>query len=225
MPIADRRKTLALHSQRISRVLEALVLITLASKAVPFSLSSPLWYLRLCEDLVSLAPALLVAVFLLVLGRVFVDAPSDNLEAISRRAVGMARRWALVFLLVIPIQLACFTWLWFDSGQRMDIQLRSSQTQIEALRSRVQLTASEADLRQLLNQNGTGSPFPLVPGSLVAQKQQVTQAMEGDLVKLKATLNRRRNEALMAVVPAVLRVLIGAGILSACLRTIKRQLV
>jgi hypothetical protein len=66
--LLDRREVFARHSLSSALVLEALVGLALLSGAFPFALANPIWWLRLSDAAVALAPALLLAVLALHLG-------------------------------------------------------------------------------------------------------------------------------------------------------------
>ena len=57
--------TLSAHARRLAVVLEVLALLALVSGAFPLAIASPIWWLRLGEALVNLAPMVLLAVILL----------------------------------------------------------------------------------------------------------------------------------------------------------------
>jgi len=58
----DRRAAFARHSQWLALALEALVLSSLLASAVPLAPAQPVWWLRLSDVAVNLAPVLLLAV-------------------------------------------------------------------------------------------------------------------------------------------------------------------
>ena len=64
---------------------------------------------------------------------------------------------------------------------------------------------------------------PLVPGSIAQQKAQLTEALDLNRSRLKANLNRQRTSTVVNSIPGTLRVLLGATIVSAFLRTIRRH--
>ena len=68
---------------------------------LPLSSSSPIWWLRLGDSLVNLAPVLLLAVILLRFANFTLNPDAD---------------WALVFALLVPLQLISFGSLWLASG-------------------------------------------------------------------------------------------------------------
>jgi len=53
------------HTRRLAVFLEVLALLALVSRFFPLAIASPIWWLRLGDSLVNLAPVLLLAVILL----------------------------------------------------------------------------------------------------------------------------------------------------------------
>jgi hypothetical protein len=92
------------HARRLAVVLEVLALLALVSGFFPLALSSPIWWLRLGDSLVNLAPVLLLAVILLRFASFTLnpDADEDRLT-LTRQTVQLASRWALVFALLVPL--------------------------------------------------------------------------------------------------------------------------
>ena len=64
----DSRAAFARHTQLLALALEALVLLSLLAGALPLNLAQPVWWLRLFDAAMNLAPVLLLAVILLALG-------------------------------------------------------------------------------------------------------------------------------------------------------------
>ena len=79
------------HARRLAVVLEVLALLALVSGFFPLALSSPIWWLRLGDSLVNLAPVLLLAVILLRFASFTLkpDADEDR-RALSRQTVQLA---------------------------------------------------------------------------------------------------------------------------------------
>ena len=138
------------HARRLAVVLEILALLALFSGAFPLAVSSPIWWLRLGDSLVSLAPVLLLAVILLRFASFTLnpDANEDRLS-LTRQTVQLASRWALVFALLVPLQLISFGWLWFESGNQLSEELSKNSTALTALRNRLNAASSEAELQRL----------------------------------------------------------------------------
>lgn len=72
MNLTESRALFVRHSRWLARVLEALVVLTLLSVAVPFALGQPTWHLWLSEAAMNLAPVLLLAVILRLLSGVLI---------------------------------------------------------------------------------------------------------------------------------------------------------
>jgi hypothetical protein len=227
--LLDRREVFARHSLSSALVLEALVGLALLSGAFPFALANPIWWLRLSDAAVALAPALLLAVLALHLGAVLLERDADLGLVCGRRRFQLARRWAVLFALLVPLQLLGVGWLWIDSQRQLDARVSQVESERASLLSPLLASRSEAELGQRLTQIPPGG-FPAPPASLLSagasltiQKQGLSDATEGALATIKRNLRKERNTLLRNSLPGSLRVLIGAAILSAFLYTITRQ--
>jgi hypothetical protein len=212
------------HARRLAVVLELLALLALVSGFFPLAVASPIWWLRLGDSLVNLAPVLLLAVILLRFANFTLnpDADEDRLS-LTRQTVQLASRWALVFALLVPLQLISFGWLWFDSADKLSAQLNQATTELAGLRNRLNAAGSEAELLRLQASTIPGLLPPLVPGSIAQQKAQLTEALDLSRSRLEANLNRQRTGTLANSIPGILRVLLGAAIVAAFLFTIRRH--
>lgn len=215
---------LSAHARRLAVVLEVLALLALVSGAFPLAVSSPIWWLRLGEALVNLAPVLLLAVILLRFAN-FTLNPDDDEDRLSltHQTVQLASRWALVFALLVPLQLISFGSLWIESGNQLSQELSKNSTALTALRNRVNAASSEAELQQIQSSTIPGLLPPLMPGSIPQQKAQLTEALDLSRSRLQANLSRQRTAAVVNSIPRTLSVLLGATIVSAFLRTIRRH--
>ena len=215
---------LSAHARRLAVVLEMLALLSLVSGAFPLAFSSPIWWLRLGEALVNLAPVLLLAVILLRFAN-FTLNPDDDEDRLSltRQTVQLASRWALVFALLVPLQLISFGSLWIESGNQLSQELSKNSTALTALRNRVNAASSEVELQQIQSSTIPGLLPPLMPGSIPQQKAQLTEALDLSRSRLQANLSRQRTSAVVNSIPRTLSVLLGATIVSAFLRTIRRH--
>jgi len=212
------------HTRRLAVVLELLALLALVSGFFPLALSSPIWWLRLGEALVNLAPVLLLAVILLRFASLYLkpDADEDRLT-LTHQTVQLASRWALVFALLVPLQLISFGSLWIESGNQLSQELSKNSTALTALRNRLNAASSEAELQQIQSSTIPGLLPPLMPGSIPQQKAQLTEALDLSRSRLQANLSRQRTSAVVNSIPRTLSVLLGATIVSAFLRTIRRH--
>ena len=215
---------LSAHARRLAVVLEMLALLALVSGAFPLAFSSPIWWLRLGEALVNLAPVLLLAVILLRFAN-FTLNPDDDEDRLSltRQTVQLASRWALVFALLVPLQLISFGSLWIESGNQLSQELSKNSTALTALRNRVNAASSEVELQQIQSSTIPGLLPPLMPGSIPQQKAQLTEALDLSRTRLQVNLSRQRTSAVVNSIPRTLSVLLGATIVSAFLRTIRRH--
>jgi hypothetical protein len=215
---------LSAHARRLVVVLEVLALLALVSGFFPLALSSPIWWLRLGDSLVNLAPLLLLAVILLRFASLSLDPDDDDgWFNLTRQTVQFASRWALVFALLVPLQLISFGSLWIESGNQLSVELSKNSTALTALRNRLNAASSEAELQRLRATTIPGLLPPLVPGTIAQQKAQLTEALDLSRSRLKANLSRQRTFAVVNSIPGTLRVLLGASIVAAFLRTIKRH--
>jgi hypothetical protein len=212
------------HARRLAVVLELLALLALVSGFFPLAVASPIWWLRLGDSLVNLAPVLLLAVILLRFASLYLN-PDDDDDwlALGRQTVQLASRWGLVFALLVPLQLISFGWLWFDSADKLSAQLNQATTELSGLRNRVNAVGSEAELQRLQASTIPGLLPPLVPGSIAQQKTQLTEALDLSRSRLEANLSRQRTSTVVNSLPGTLRVLLGATIVAAFLFTIRRQ--
>ena len=215
---------LSAHARRLAVVLEMLALLALVSGAFPLAFSSPIWWLRLGEALVNLAPVLLLAVILLRFAN-FTLNPDDDEDRLSltRQTVQLASRWALVFALLVPLQLISFGSLWIESGNQLSQELSKNSTALTALRNRVNAASSEVELQQIQSSTIPGLLPPLMPGSIPQQKAQLTEALDLSRTRLQVNLSRQRTSAVVNSIPRTLSVIMGATIVSAFLRTIRRH--
>jgi hypothetical protein len=229
MAIPDRRQRFVRHCRWLALLLEILVVLALLSGAFPLSLTNPVWHLRLADAAVGLAPVLLMAVILLHLGSVLVAPDSELGLGSGLRSVQLANRWALVFAVLVPLQLLGFAWLWMDSHRQLEVRINRLDGQRAALLSPLLASGSGAELRQRLAEapaNGfPPPPVSLLPASepLATQKQRLNQATLGAFTQLKANLRSERQTMLRNSLPGALRGLIGATLISVFLVTITRR--
>lgn len=218
--------------RRLAVVLELLALLALVSGAFPLAVAGPVWWLRLGDSLVNLAPLLLLAVILLRFASLSISRfaslsisadDDDDRLALGRQTVQLASRWGLVFALLVPLQLISFGWLWFDSGVKLSDQFNQATTELAGLRNRLNSAGSEAELQRIQASTIPGLLPPLVPGSIAQQKAQLTEALDLRRSGLQTKLNRQRTDTLVNSLPGTLRVLLGATIVAAFLFTIRRH--
>ncbi|MFM7169577.1 MAG: hypothetical protein ACKOYH_01815 [Cyanobium sp.] len=219
----DRRTAVPAHVRRLAVVLEVLALLALLSGAFPLAFSSPIWWLRLADSLVNLAPVLLLAVILLRIASLYLSPNDDAGITLIPRTVQLASRWGLVFALLVPLQLICFGWLWVDSGNQLNGQLSQATSKFSALSARLNAAGSDAELQRLLATTTPGLLPPLPPGSLAQQKTQLTAALDLSRSRLQTNLSRQRTSTLVNSIPGTLRVVLGAAIVSAFMLTIRRH--
>lgn len=228
MTPTDRHIAVASHAQRLATVLQALALLGLVSGAFPLALTSPVWALRLGDGVVGIAPLVLLAVILrftsLQLNPDTTAAYSSQRRTPQRRTAELARRWAILYGLVVPLQLLCFVWLWIDSQDQINAQLTRASSQLADLSARINATGSRPELQRLLASTTPGLLPPLPQGSLPQQKTQLVKALDLSRSRLQANISSQRTSVLVNAIPGTLRVIIGAAIVCAFLLTIHRQL-
>ncbi len=183
----------------------------------------PVWWLRLSDAAVNLAPILLLAVILLRLSYVLLDSDSDDALISGRRSHQLASRWAFVFALLVPLKLIGYAWLWADSDSQLNRQIRQGESGVAVLRSRIQASSSEAELGSLLTAANPGPLPPLQGSSLAERKQQLSEAIAINTSRSSSRLRDQRTETLSTSLPGSLRVLVGAAIVSAFLLMITRR--
>ena len=219
----DRRTAFARHTQWLALALEALVLLSLLAGALPLAPAQPVWWLRLSDAAVNIAPILLLAVILLRLGSALLDNDSKDTKLSGKRSQQLARRWAFVFALLVPLQLIGYAWLWADSDSQLNRQINQGESGVAALRSRIMASSSEAELDSLLTAANPGPLPPLKAGSLAERKQQLSEAIAINTSRISSSLRDQRSETLRKTLPGTLRVLFGAAIVSAFLLMITRR--
>ena len=220
----DRRTAFARHAQWLALVLEAQVLISLLASAVPLAPAQPVWWLRISDAAVNLAPILLLAVILLRLGSALLDNDADEALISGRRRHQLASRWAFVFALLVPLQLIGYAWLWADSDSQLNRQINQGESGVAALLSRIMASSSEAELGSLLTAANPGPLPPLKAGSLAERKEQLSEAIAINTSRISSSLRDQRAETLRTSLPGTLRVLVGAAIVSAFLFMLRRRI-
>ena len=220
----DRRTAFARHTQWLALALEALVLSSLLASAVPLAPAQPVWWLRISDAAVNLAPILLLAVIVLRLGAVLLHNDSEEARTSGRRSQQLASRWVFVFALLVPLQVIGYAWLWADSDSQLNRQINQGERGVAALRSRIQASRSEAELGSLLAAANPGPLPPLQGGSLAERKQQLSEAIAINTSRISSSLRDQRAETLRNSLPGSLRVLVGAAIVSAFLFMLRGQI-
>lgn len=220
----DHRAAFTRHTRWLAMTLEALVLLALLASVIPLAPTQPIWWLRLSDATVNLAPVILMAVILLRVGSVLIDSQSNDAKTNGRRSYQLATRWAFVFALLVPLQLIGFAWLWADSDQQMNKQISDSETQSAELRTRLMASGSKSDLERLLAENNLG-PLPrLKSESLADEKQQLSEAIAINISRFQSNLRTQRAAMLRNSIPGTLRGLIGAAIVSTFLFLLRKEL-
>ena len=183
-----------------------------------------MWWLRISDAAVNLAPMLLLVVILLRLGSALLDNDSDDTKLSGRRSHQLASRWAFVFALLVPLQLIGYAWLWADSDSQLNRQIRQGESAVAVLRSRSMASSSEAELGSLLAAANPGPLPPLKAGSLADHKQQLSEAIAINTSRISSSLRDQRAETLRNTLSGPLRVLVGEAIVSAFLFMITRRI-
>jgi hypothetical protein len=220
----DPRDLFAGHAALISRGLEALVLLSLLAGAIPFAVAQPIWWLRLSDSAVSLAPVILLAVVLLRLSSLFLATAAAPAPGPDSRDFRTASRWAILYTLLIPLQLLAFAWLWFDSDRVLSERLLQGERNHSALQRALVSTTSDGEIQALLTRTNPGPLPTLTAGSLADHKQQLAKAIDANWANLSANLRGERSSMLRNSIPGSVRVLLGALITAAILFMITREI-
>jgi hypothetical protein len=220
---ANRRTAVPAHARQLAVVLELLVVLALISAAFPLAVTNPIWWLRLADAMVNLAPVLLLAVILLRFSSLFLTSSQQQGSSLRTQTVQLVTRWCVVFALLVPLQVMCFAWLWVESGNQLAGQISRESTQLAALRSRLITAGSEAELQRVLATTTPGLLPPLAPGPLPRQKAQLDEALTLSFSRLQTNLSAQRAGTLVKSIPGALRVLIGAASVAAILFTMRRH--
>ena len=205
------------------------MVLTVLAGAIPFALAQPIWWLRLSDNAVGLAPVILLAVILLRLSSVLSagdpsDLPIPGPSTPARRSLRTASRWAILYALLIPLQLIAFIWLWVDSDRQVSSRILQGEKNASALQRAVASSTSVGELQALLARSNAGPLPAITAGSLADHKQQLAKAIEANGAACSTNLSAERTEMLKNSIPGTLRVLLGALIVSAIFFTITRQL-
>ena len=211
------------HLRLISNALQWLVLLSLLATAFPFTLANPGWYLRVADTAVSNSPVLLLSVLALLLAHIFLsdDESPDEIMRLTDRLTGT---WALVFALVVPLQVIAYGWLWIASGSQLNAQFQQAESRMASLRSQIKASRTEAELQRILSATNNRTAPLIESGSLSKQKQRINQTISSSLMNLRTNLNVRRKETLAGSLPGTIKTAIGAAIVSSILYTIKREM-
>lgn len=210
------------HLRRLSSVLEWLVILSLMATSIPVAATNPGWYLKITDTAVSNSPVLLLSILILLLARIFLP-EDESPDAIMKATDWLTGRWVLLFAMVVPLQIIAYGWLWVDSGLQLSAQLQQAESNLSSVRNKIKASQSTEELRRFLLTINNGNAPTLNEGSLDEQKKQVNAIINVDLLKLRNSLDYRRNELLAGSIAGTLKTMIGAAIVSATLLTIKRE--
>lgn len=206
----------------LSKAFYGLFLLALAASIFPFASSVPLWILRLSDAFVSNAPVLLVSLALLLLGHHFQDVDDYSKIDVKYLIVRRLGSWAIICMLIIPLQFVGYSWFWLDSGTRLEQQMGQAGNRLESLKQRLRASNSEVELQRVMA--GFGRHLgQATEGSLKAKKQDAIKSLEADYQKLKSGLTDQRNKTLADLLPGVLRNGIGTIIIYSALKALRRQ--
>jgi hypothetical protein len=214
-------ETLASRLAWLNRTLILLFVAAIATGLYPFQPWAPLWYLRISQLLVDYCPILILALGLALLAS-FYEPQTKRVQRHRFLARRMASLILVVYAVLVPLQLFSFGWFWLDSGAQLREAIRSSETRLASLRSRVTAAASEADFRFAL---ANGEPQAgVLPSSipLSQQKRDLLTAIDRDRVQLPSTLTQQRKQQLSNLVVSTLRGLIAATVMAAGMVGVKR---
>ncbi|MEB3316794.1 MAG: hypothetical protein VKO39_01430 [Cyanobacteriota bacterium] len=123
---------------------------------------------------------------------------------------------------MVPLQLIGFGWLWLESGNQLTAQFSQVSTELAHLPQRRRLRCRPP--QRLLASASPGLLSSLSSGGLPQQKALLNGALDLPLSRLQSNLNPQRTTTLRNAIPATVRVVAGAAIVSAVLLTIRRSL-
>jgi hypothetical protein len=152
---------------------------------------------------------------LLRLGSILITSDENESLRNDRRSFQISSRWALIFALLVPLQLIGYAWLWADSDNQINRQISRGESAVAELRSRILASGSQAELQTLLASANPGPLPPLKSGSLSDQKQQLSEAIAINTSQLSSKLREQRSAMLRSTLPGTMRVFFGATIVSA----------
>ncbi|MFM7512389.1 MAG: hypothetical protein ACKO3F_03330 [Cyanobium sp.] len=137
----------------------------------PLAAASPLWWLRLGDAVVSLAPVVLLALILLRFASLYLS-PEDVEGWVlhRRRTTQLASLWSIDYGLLVPLQLFAYGWLWIDSGTQLNGQLSQATSHFAEVRTRLDGAASEPELQRILASLSPGLLPPLAPAPSPSRK-------------------------------------------------------
>lgn len=212
------------HLRMISTTLEWLVVLSLLATSIPLSATSPSWYLRVADTAVSNSPIILLSVLTILLSRAFFP-QNDNPNEITQATNRLVSRWALAFAALVPLQLIAYGWLWNDSSRQIRAQLQQTESNLSGLRSQIKASRNTEELKRMFRQGDIGKTPIIGQGSLAEEKDHLNERIELDLITLRSNLTLRRKELLATSFAGSAKTAIGAGIVSALLWTIKREVI
>ena len=189
----------------------------------PFQPWAPLWYLKVGQIAVDYSVTLLFALFLLLLA---ISAKSDSQKpAISRALV---RRFSTISLIIysilLPIQLFSYGLHWLNSRQQTQQVIRKASSDLSSLRERINASNSNAQLLAVLGRTPFVAPTTSSLTELANQKKEVIADLDFSLSQLRASLQQRRKQDLIALFISTLKGVLGAAIIAFTFSRVNRIL-
>jgi hypothetical protein len=201
---------LAVALVRVAQLLLLIALAALVPALFPFQPLAAAWSLRIAQILVEMAPVVLLALLCCLMAQ-HIQAPTGRRLAARIAGIGYG-----LYLALVPLQLLSYGAIWFATGSETQQRLQVLQTQLLAVQPRVQAADSTAELQQII-------ALPAArPSSLTEQKQQVLQAIEGEVQKQRVQLERQRDQFLLTSLAATLRGALVAAAMAVGLRFVIR---
>lgn len=218
---SNRAETLTSRLAQLSRTAFLLFGAAVAAGLYPFQPWAPLWWLRMSQLLVDYAPILILALGLALLANFYASKVQHSKRHRSL-VKWMASVIFVVYIVLVPLQVVSFGWLWFASSNQLRQSIRAAETRVLTLRGRISAAATEAELRSIL---ANGAPQPAVgPSSipLSRQKADLLGAIDRDRAQLRTNLTQQRQRQLSNLTVSTVRGLIAATVMAFGLYGVKR---
>lgn len=216
------RKKLAQGIDLLCKAILGFLVLSLLATSYPFRPWEPIWFLKLSQIAIDYGVSYLLAVLLAKLNNYY---RSDDPTVIGSQtflkrvlSAGFA-----VYLAFIPIQVFGFALYWVQTNQQANQALKTAEQQVEKLRTGIRTVQSTEELRNLLGINPKGESAGIKnTSSLAGEQAKALQAVDSQLMKLRAQLKQNRTTRIARLSIDTGRGIIGAGIFAIVLARIRR---
>ncbi len=189
----------------------------------PFQPWAPLWYLKVGQIAVDYSVTLLFALFLLLLA---ISSKSGTQKPGISRA--LVRRFSAISLIIysilLPIQLFSYGLHWLNTRQQTQQVIRKASSDLSSLRERINASNSTAQLLTVLERTPFVAPTTSSLTELADQKKEVIANLDFSLSQLRASLQQRRKQDLIALFISTLKGVLGAAIIAFTFSRVNRIL-